>query len=222
MELIINKVEYKYPERITTEMWQAVMQYDFKQSVNWPTIISIATGAPKTQLLRADKAALELGAAILVNLCNVRTECSVKPANTLTFGEFVDLDVWLTQGVRDHLGDIAGMLIESQWADEALWAVEQYSNYRTYIYRQYKELFGLDDDNFEEEEPQPGRIDNLQAARNWYKIIVDLANDDILRIDDITDEPLIKVFNFMALRKERLIAENMKVIEHNTRIKTQR
>lgn len=43
MELIINKVEYKYPERITIAMWQEVMRYDFKNPNNWADIVHIAT-----------------------------------------------------------------------------------------------------------------------------------------------------------------------------------
>lgn len=221
MELIINKVEYKYPERITIAMWQEVMRYDFKNPNNWADIVHIATGAPKSQLLRAKEEALELGVAILVQLCNIRTACKVKPANTLTFGEFIDLDVWLTMGIKEHLGDIAKQLVDSEWADEALFAVEQYTNYRTHIYRQYAELFGLNDDEGDDE-LQPGKVDKLLAARNWYKIIVDLANDDILKIDDVTDQPLIKVFNFMALRKEKQLEENMKIMEQNSKLKTQR
>lgn len=222
MELIINKVEYRYPERLTIAMWQEVMRYDFKNPSNWADIVHIATGAPKSQLLRANEDALELGVAIMVQLCNVRSECKVKPVNTLTFGEFIDLDVWLTMGVKQHLGDIANQLVDSEWADEALFAVEQYSNYRTHIYRQYAELFGLNDEADDDDELQPGKVDNLQAARNWYKIIVDLANDDILKIDEVTEQPLIKVFNFMALRKQKQLEENMRIIEQNSKLKTQR
>jgi len=221
MELIINKVEYKYPERITIAMWQDVMRYDFKNPSNWADIVHIATGAPKSQLLRANEEALELGVAILVQLCNVRTECKVMPVTELNFGQFVDLDVWLTMGVKSHLADVASILVDTEWADEALFAVEQYSNYRTHIYRQYAELFGLNDEA-DDEELQPGKVDKLQVARNWYKIMVDLANDDILKIDEVTEQPLIKVFNFMALRKQKQLEENMRIIEQNSKLKTQR
>jgi len=222
MELIINKVEYNYPERITIAMWQEVMRYDFQNPSNWADIVHIATGAPKSQLLRANEEALELGVAIMVQLCNVRSQCRVKPATSLNFGQFIDLDVWLTMGVKQHLADIAGILVDTEWADEALFAVEQYSNYRTHIYRQYAELFGLNDEADDDDELQPGKVDKLQAARNWYKIIVDLANDDILKIDEVTEQPLIKVFNFMALRKQKQLEENMRIIEQNSKLKTQR
>lgn len=222
MELIINKVEYKYPERITVEMWQAVMKYDFANPINWADIVHIATGAPKSQLLRAPEDALELGVAIMVQLCNVRTQCKVMPVTELNFGQFVDLDVWLTMGVKSHLADIASILVATEWADEALFAVEQFSHYRTHMYRQYAELFGLNEDAEDDDELQPGKVDKLQAARNWYKIMVDLANDDILKIDEVTEQPLIKVFNFMALRKQKQLEENMRIIEQNAKLKTQR
>ena len=223
MEIIVDKVAYQFPERLTIEQWCHIMQWDFTIQSNWPKIIAYVTDIPQSLLERGHEEALELGAALIVQQCNARQQTKMRPVNEFNFGEFVDLDVWLSIGITKHLPDVAKQLVpDTQWADEALWAVEQWSNYRTGIFRQYAALFGLDEVEDDEELKVPGNVDPLKTARNWYKIIVDLANDDILKIDEITEQPLIKVFNFMALRKEKQEIENMKIREQNMKLKTQR
>ena len=220
MEIIIDKVKYEFTERLTIEQWQHVMQWDFEVASNWPRIISYITGAPELLLTRGNDATLELGAALIVQMCNTRRATKMKPVNKLNFGQFVDLDCWMAMGIPNHLQDIADLLVPgAKYADEVLWATEQWSHYRTGIFRQYAELFGLNEEADEADDLSPSRVDKLQVARNWYKIIVDLANDDILKIDQVTDQPLIVVLNFMALRKQKQLEENMKIIEQNAKQK---
>ncbi len=217
MEIIVNGIEYQFDDRLTIDQWKSVMQYDFTIAANWPTIIELITGVPKSILVRANKDTLELGAAIIVNMCNQRRQVKITPMDQLTFGDFVDLDSMIAMGTEKHLDTMAELLTSTKWADEALWAVEQWTNYRMWIFRQYAGLFGLDDvDEPTEDDAAP--MDKDAVARNWYKIIVDLANDDILKLDLITEQPLIKTLNFMALRKERQLEENMKIIEQNAKL----
>ena len=53
-------------------------------------------------------------------------------------------------------------------------------------------------------------MERLQLARSWYRVIVSLANNDLLNIDQVTDQPLKKVLNFMALQKEKALEEEQK------------
>lgn len=222
MEIIIDKKSYRFEDRLTIEQWQAVMKYDFTNPFNWPTIINIVTGVPKDLLVKGNQDTLELGAAIIVQMCNARMQTKIKPMDKLTFGEFVDLDSYLAMGTQEWLKAMAVILVDTQWADEALWAIDQWVNYRLYIFRQYSALFGLEDQDLGTDEESTDRpIQKDAVARNWYKIIVDLAGDDILRLDAVTEEPLIKVLNFLALRKEKQMEENMKIMEQNMKLKTQ-
>ena len=222
MEIIVNKQVYKFEDRLTIEQWQAVMQYDFMIPMNWPTIINKVTGVPLKLLIKGSQDTLELGAAIIVQMCNARQETKITPMDKLSFGEFIDLDSWIAMGTQNHLKDMGGILApNSKYADEVLWAIEQWSNYRMWIFRQYAGLFDLDEQD--ETEPDPDVMpDPTSVARNWYKIIVDLANDDVLKLDDITELPLIKALNFMALRKEKQLEENMRIMEQNAKLKTPR
>ena len=62
-------------------------------------------------------------------------------------------------------------------------------------------------------------FDPLKIAKGWYKIIVSLANDNLLDIDRVTDEPLKKVLNFMALQKEKQIEANIEIMKQNRKLR---
>jgi hypothetical protein len=81
--------------------------------------------------------------------------------------------------------------------------------WRTTIFRQYKTLFGLNDKDFEvyADDQEDEDFDPMSIPRGWYKVIVDLAQENILNIDAVTDQPLKKALNFMALQKEKQLAE---------------
>ena len=64
--------------------------------------------------------------------------------------------------------------------------------------------------------------DKMDVARSWYKVIVALAQDNILRIDEVTEQPLKKVLNFMALQKEKVMEENQKQLQQKRQHDLQR
>jgi hypothetical protein len=208
MKLNIGDTHYALKERLTIADWQALMKYDFTNVQDMPYILAAATDMPLqyAKMVPTDLSAIAVG--YITELLNRRIQITGKNFEKLTFGEFVDLDVYLNVDIIKHLDDILKILmINTEWADEALYAVEQYSKYRNYVYRQYKQLFGLDDKDFEETQEQV--VDRMSVARNWYKVIVSLAENDITKIDEITSYPLKKVLNFMALQKEYRQLEEM-------------
>ena len=215
-QININNKAYKIPERLTIEQYQAAMAFDWEDPKYYPMVVSQLTGAPIAQLQAAGKEALTLAIALIVHQMNVRTKCKLANLDDLTFGQFIDLDVWIGLGVEKHLGDMTTILApKAKWADEAMWAVEEFAKYRMYIFRQYQALFGLRDRDLEEAKLKldDTRPDPMQVARGWYKVIVGLANRDILNMDAVTEQPLKKALNFMALQKEEALEEQQKQLQ---------
>ena len=62
----------------------------------------------------------------------------------------------------------------------------------------------------------------MQVARSWYKVIVGLAGEDILKIDEVTEQPLTKALNFMALQKEKVMEENERQLQKQRQYDLQR
>ena len=221
IKININNTAYEIPERLTIEQYAKAIRFDWSDSKYYPSIMSELTGAPQEQLSRADEDITTLGMAFLVKAMNERVACDMLDLDQITFGQFVDLDVYLTMGVEQTFNKIVKILTpNAKWANEAMWAIDKLIEFRTYTYRQYATLFGLDEtQDAVIEDTQP---DKFGQARAWYKVIVNLASNDLLKLDQVTEQPLMKVLNFMALQKEQQLEENQRKLQQKRQYDLQR
>jgi hypothetical protein len=212
------------PERLTVDQWSNLVKWDIERVENWPRLVHIATGAPIDLLKEAEHEALELAIVFIATLMNARKETKCKDFNELKFGEWVDIEVYISFGVDKKLIDIMKVLdSETQWADEALWLYEKYHDYRMYVYNSYKTLFALDEQReIEELIEDDTPIDPMQIAKGWYRTIVGLAGDDILNIDGVVEQGVLKVLNFMALQKEKQQEEQERLRQQKRQYDLQR
>ena len=160
---------------------------------------------------------LELGIVFIATVINQRRETKIKDFNTITFGEWIDLDIYLNWGADKHIEEILQLLSpKTTMADEALWVLEKYSTWRLFIYKQYSRLFGLD----EVSEGSEGQARDI--AKSWYEVIISLAKEDILNIDAVTEQPLKKALNFMAYKKEKQLEEQQRQLKERRKNDLQR
>ena len=178
------------------------MKWDFERESHWPKILAAATGAPLEALEEVAEESLEIGIVFVAAVLNQRRQTEIKDFDTIKFGEWIDLDVYLNYGADKHLQEILDILSpETTMADEALWVIEKYNTWRVFIYKSYATLFGINVlRDSEDEEPQEKPKD---IARSWYDVIVTMANEDILNMDAVTELPLKQALNFMAWKKEK-------------------
>lgn len=214
IKININEKRYEIPDRLTVEQYSKAIQFDWSDPKYYPMIVAQLTGAPIKQLILAEQDAMLLAMGFMVKAMNDRKQCQMIDLDAMTFGQFVDLDVYLTGGLDQNFSAIIDIIAPyARYADEAMWAVDQYADFRTYTYRRYSALFGLNEkqtsDELEDDIPKTKDA----SARAWYKIIVGLANGDVLKLDEITDQPLTKMLNFMALQKEQQLEENQRKLK---------
>lgn len=211
IKLKLNYRTYKLPERFTIQQWKDIMKLDFEDFKSWPKIMGIALNKPYSQFMMVEDDSLILGVSLILNELGKRRATNLKDFNQLRLGEFIDLDIWVTMGAEKTLDEILSVAhdTELKYIDEALYVVDQFMNWRISTYRSYSALFGLNHKgeqvDVDEEDWDPQKI-----AKGWYKVLVDLADNDILKLDPITEQPLKKAFNFMALRKEQMEEEQLK------------
>ena len=207
MELIIDDISYKIPERLTVQQWCQLGQWNLEDRDTWPHLLGTLTGAPINKLVMAPESALELGATLCATLMQERREVQLPDWGKIRFGEWVDVETYLSLGIQNRLGEILKVWsLETEWSDEGLYVVEHYLRWREGIYKMYKNLFGLDEEREEEEETK--RPDPQRIQRQWYRIIVDqLAGNDILKLDGVVEQGLIKTLNFLSLQKQMKLEE---------------
>jgi hypothetical protein len=202
----IEGTSYNIPERFTIEEWTALQQWEFENTAHWPWIINTCMHIPAEDFNGADPETMQLFIGFIIQAMNLRTLKLQPKLEDIKFGEFVDLDCFVSLGIEKHVKDVLKILqVDTPWANEGLAAIEQYIKWRATIYKQYAQLFDLEgnDSDYVEE---PEQTDPKAVARGWYKVIVELAGEDILKMDQITEEPLHKVLTFLQIKKEKALA----------------
>jgi len=221
VKININDKQFAIPQRLTINQYNSLLSFDWEDPKYYPMIVSQLINAPLPLLAKADPKSLALGIVFAVKAMNERKEVEMLNLDEITFGEFIDLDVYLTIGIEKHFKDIAKILCpKAKFSDEVMWAIEKYVAFRTFTYRQYKILFGITDHDIYDAEPD--EIKKTQIAKSWYNIIVNIAKENILYIDRVTEQPLKKALNFMALQKEKAVEENLKKQQQQRRYDLQR
>lgn len=216
----IDNKRYEIANRLTVEQWLEIMKWDYEHPPHWPKIIAAATGAPVERLEEVADESQEIAIVFIAAVLNQRAKTEIKDFDTIKFGEWIDLDIYLNYGADKYLQEILDILSpETTMADEALWVIERYSEWRLSIYKQYKTLFGLDvlPEDFEDSEEKPKDI-----AKSWYDVIIMLANEDILNIDAVTEQPLKQALNFMAWKKEKTLREQQEILKQKRQYDLQR
>jgi hypothetical protein len=216
--LNIDGKKYKLAEAPTPEVWMSLMKYEFEEELHWPHIIRERTGLPLETCMLLDREQQKLAVVMIATSIAQRDPIEMPDLNAVTFGQWVDIEYYLAMGLDKTLRQVLDRLeIQTNSIQSALWIIETYAAWRTNIYKQYKALFSYDDEALDEYAADAPKQSATQIAKAWYNIMVDLSGDNILRIEAITSLGVKEVFNFMAVRKEKQLAE----MQRNKQIKRQ-
>ena len=203
----VNNTTWSIPERITIDEWVALQKWDFAKEAHWPYIINDLLYIPLEEFEGADPKSMQLFMGFLITAINKRSLKQQPDFNKLKFGEFVDLDCYMAMGVEKNIHNMLEILkVETPWANEALAVIEQFIKWRNTVYKRYKTLFGLEDKDFVEGPETDEMFNPKEVSRGWYNVIVDLAHEDVLKMDLITEEPLEKILTFLQIKKEKALA----------------
>jgi hypothetical protein len=156
----------------------------------------------------------------------------LKPLDALTLGEFIDLEHYTMQLAENFTlllsilykrwkSDEWGNLVFEPYTynlmsrkdvfnelqiNDVFGAVNNYITYSNDFKQRYENLFNP----VIEEEPDELDEDDLKAEAeeqrfnkwSWEKLLYDLSNQDLTKIDAVTDLPLVFVFNMLSMVEE--------------------
>ena len=208
--MIALKVDNKKYELVgdpTIAQWQALMKWDFNDFSQWPFIINAVTGVPFETINEMEYEQKRLAVVMIAHSITERRAIPLPDFNGLEFGQWIDMEYYIAQGVEKSISDIIKSLgIETGFAQEALYATERYLEWRENIYKQYSALFSYDEPDLEELAEQTKQTPT-EIAKAWYNILVDLAGENVLNIKGVTELGIREALNFMATRKEKQLEE---------------
>ncbi len=232
VKITIGSDEYYVPKKITVELFEKAMVWDIGDEKNIKPFVATILQCSLHDIDKLEEEVYGFISGVCIHRMSLWGEelheeidgHSLKPFDQLTFGEWVDLDCWIAEGINNILDKMLEILApDVETSAEGLYVIESYITWRTYIYRQYAELFGINvEDDEIVEEPVEKEVGPKDIVNGWYSVIIGLASDNILNVDAVTEQPVIATLNFMAHQKQKQIAENFKKLKQQKEYELQR
>jgi hypothetical protein len=121
------------------------------------------------------------------------------PFKKLTFGDWISIEYYLKNTdfpllEYENITRLLGIELRTDLANEIVPIIDAYIHYRTKIIDSYPSVFGDSDNEEENEEPQI-KTNNW----GWQRLIYDLSKGNIINSLEVTDLPMILVFNWLAM-----------------------
>ena len=156
----------------------------------------------------------------------------LKPLDRLTLGEFIDLEHYAMQFVQnfdillsilykrwktDEWGNLIfepysysimsrKLLFHDVSINEVYGAVKNYIDYSNDFKKRYENLFNPvieeEETELDEDDLKAEAEEKVFSKWSWEKLLYDLSNQDLTKIDAVTDLNLIFVFNMLSMVEE--------------------
>jgi len=211
--LVIKDKEYKLPEDLTLDEWIEVTKFDISVPFNHKKIVSLCFNIPYDEVMIIPDKTIEL----LISFVYVMLYPDHQPLNKeymgghyinlngLTLGKFIDMEVYLSEGINKNIKSIVSLLwgveVTEEFMISGVWTgIQNFISYRNGLYKNYTNLFGGEEDGYAEVEVQP----TSDIKKVWYDIILTLAEGKFLDIDKVTDKSLVSAFNWLAWNKDKM------------------
>jgi hypothetical protein len=208
MELKINTDDgsYAFPKPRISH-WKLVQKWS--QDIDkWGFLIALITECP---LEVANGLSFEVQGLLLSKFIEQfeDRQPSTKDFTKSTFGEFIDLDLWLSLGLEDNMSQICETIFNDPdpLFNESFNTILAAAEWRMQVYRDYDEFFGLSEyekaieRGVEIEETQPTQ-QSLQLA--WYETIQLVTDGNLQMSDWVVDQPYKKVLNWLTWKKNKI------------------
>lgn len=224
LQFKIDDKEWSVPEYIDVKTFERAIVWDLEDLNNLKPFVASIIGCPIAHLNRLDEEVLAFITGVCLQriqiqeskLCNKIGLCPLKDFETYTFGNFIDLDMLLSQSAGQNLSKLAALLYDtdeitaSGWDVRDVWgAVREAAVWRQWIYTQYEEFFELSDKTSDEEvEPQEANVSLM-----WYNAIIALADEDFLKIHQVVERPYKEALNYLTWKKAKAQREKLETLK---------
>lgn len=225
--LVIKDKEYELPDTISISKWIALSNYDLDLQFTWDKVISISMDIPQEDVELIPLKTKELIILFIRGLMNPLITRKKDELNggkymnlsTITLGQFIDMEIYITDGIHKNIDDVIKHLYgvelnEDNTIKDILGGVNNYMKWRNNLYYSYKNLFNIGGNGYKEEEDEK-YISIESVKKSWFDIIMLIADNDFLRMNDVVKQPLIQAFNWLAWNKEKKQKELDELQKHN-------
>ena len=205
MKLVIEQDQYTLPDKLTLKIWRELMSWGFVEE-NYDIIISIAFDIPLTKTMIIPDETKYLAIVIIQSFMSpiIVEDRKIKiNLNKITFGDFVDMEVYIGNGIHKNLEKAIPLLFDLEYSEDLfindIWdGLMVYFNFRNSIFNRYRKLFNADDEPEDDEEKNKKPIEYI-----WWEILMILSDEKFLNIDEAVKKPLIQALNYISWNKDK-------------------
>ena len=220
----IGTNEYTVPKVVTVELFQRAIAWDIEDKKNHKPFVSAMTDCPIHELNILDDATFNVVLAVCVSRINFEdTELRhniggfrLLDFTTMTFGQFVDIDILIADGMTKHTVELVHKLYgipeeaaASKDVREVWKTLVAVAEFRQSVYMEHNEFFDID--NSHKDDDIEISINNLQLM--WYNAILVLAEGKFLNIQHVVERPYKEALNFLTWKKSEMAKEQLKQLQ---------
>lgn len=217
-KLEIDKHKFELDGSWSVEEWMALNKYDISLDFTWPAYISAATGASIDLCNKIPSNTLEVGVALIKSLMHPVWQKPKKEYQgkrlvdfaNMTIGTFIDCETAVGRGLDQWMHLLIAALYEAKPNEVLKWKIQEvypaahhYLNWRLDLYKTYESLFDMKDSDSEDTE------NTSDPAYMWYDMLMMLADEKFLNINDATERPVYEALNYLAWRKDKAKQEEL-------------
>lgn len=220
---LIGDQEFEIPQVIDLELFQRAMAWDISDVQNHVPFVATILGCSPSVIQSFNPELFELALGVCVSRIAFEDReplrelhgHSLKSFNDLTFGDFMDLDLLVTQSATTNAIDIICKLYDISFeeastipANEAWPTIDAFIKWRAYTYKEYGEFF--ETDRMEDDEPiEPIDHSIGQLQLMWYEAVLALANHEFLNIHKVVNRPYREALNFLTWKKNEIAKQKL-------------
>lgn len=202
-KLVIDNNEYEFPDDLTLDQWKQMMA----KGTTEDEVISIVLACPIRDVEKVPKKTKEVVLGFIAQMVFP----DIEPMNigymgyklidfdSMSFGKFIDLDVYLDMGIENSIEDIVKAIYNcdnvSSWPITSCWnGVKRFIMWRNALFFNYRNLFESSSDG--EDTPSDSK------ARMWYDVSMVIAENKLMNLEYIHSQSVIECFNWLAWNKD--------------------
>lgn len=220
----IGDETYEVPKALTASVFQSAIAWDLEDIKNHKPFVSAITKCPLQHLSLLDENTFNVILASCATLLPKESDhvnrqhgvYQMKNFDTFTFGDFIDIDIYIADGLIHHVVDLIAKLygmpdsIAAEVPIDRVWtALISLARWRELVYKEHDEFFELSSsrggDDIE------STINKLQLM--WYEAVLALAEHQFLNIQHVVERPYKEALNFLTWKKNEVAKQQLEQVK---------
>lgn len=235
LQFEINNKTYEVPSEINLDLFEKAIQWDLDDIKNHKPFVSVITQCPMFQLdlLEEETFSLILGLCVSkIDVSDSKLHTTIdgyklRDLSTLSFGDFIDLDMYVANNPFKHIVKITSMLYNMKEEDAinlniqlVIKSIEMLIEFRNSVYKDYAEFFEINEDVEADDEISSMNLEQLQYM--WYEVVVVLADSKFLDIHKVVERPYKEALNYATYKKNEIAKAKLENLRRKNEISRSR